>query len=92
MNSIGTHYLDAESNTVTTVEYYGEEITVYQNVFEDSVQVTQEMPEVSGISDSETLRAAFNEVLTGMAILESLDYELSNCDDGVAFWSKPISE
>lgn len=93
MNSIGTHYYEAESNTVSTVEYYGGDIRVLENEWDDGeVMVTQEMKEISGIGSQEELRRVFHEALTEMAVLESLDYNLDHCDDGVAFWSKTISE
>jgi len=93
MKSIGEHYSDAVGNHVTTVDYYGGGVDVIENEWKDGeYMVTQKMPEVRNISDKAGLRKAFHEAMTKVAILESLNYELDECDDGVAFWSKTISE
>lgn len=93
MERIGQHYHDACDNHVSTVPYYGGDIRVLENEWDDGeYMVTQEMPEVRGVDDTMELRRIFHKAMTEMAILESLDYELDDCDDGVAFWSKNISK
>ena len=92
MERIGESYHDACKNHVTTVDYYGGGIEVIENEWEDGFMVTQEMPDVRHVSDAHELRSMFHEAMTEMAALESLGYDLDYCDDGVAFWSKGISE
>ncbi len=93
MKPIGTHYHEAEANHVTTVDYYGGGIDVLENEWDDGqFMVTQEMPDVRHVSDAHELRRMFHEAMTAMAALESLGYDLDYCDDGVAFWSKDISQ
>lgn len=92
MKHIGEYYNDANANHETTVDYYGGGICVIENEWDDGMMVTQEMPDVRGVSDEHELRRIFHEAMTEMAVLESLNYTLDNCDDGVAFWSKDLSE
>lgn len=93
MNSIGHHYSEANDNHVSSVPYYGGDIRVLENEWDDGeYMVTQEMPTVRHIEDEHELRRTFHEAMTEMAVLESLGYTLDYCDDGVAFWSKQLSE
>jgi len=92
MRTIGEYYGEACGHQRDTVDYYGGEIAVLQNKWDDELQVTQTMPSVQGIDSKEGLRRTFHEAMTEMAVIESLGYDLDYCDDGVAFWSKAISE
>lgn len=92
ITTIGTHYHNAESNNVETIDYYENSIEVLSNKFDGDLAVVQQLPDVQGIETISELYKSYNLVTTEMTVLESLGYDLDFCDDGCAFWSKQLSE
>lgn len=92
MKRIGEYYGESNARRVEHVDYHGGTMKVIQNEWDDELQVTQNMPQIGDIESSEELRRVLHEAMTKMAVLESLGYDLMYCDEGVAFWSKDLSE
>lgn len=90
-DQIGRHYGGPCRTEIDVVEHPGGEVEVLQNIWDDSRQVTQEMPSTEGLSSKEEVRRALHESMTEMAILERMGFEFETCTDDIVIWSKDLS-